>query len=224
MGRGRVIPVKGIMGDLIRRELNKLDALPPWGRRQGDEWDHLSDFIYRVKTLEGLRRQARARAHAEGLDVQSFLAYTVRRWYNHHTHQQVLDIICAHPSVRRESNARHPTIDFYLRDLPFDLKLSRFPRAYPYDLDYALAYPADLANWQYRNQSQQRRYHIGNRLFVVFHDRANPADTWRLRRDFPRLESIIHNFLDAPHLVGADFVDKGGERRRPWAGVIFCVI
>ena len=212
------------MDALIHRELNKLDALPPWGRPQGDDWDHLSDFIYRVKTLEGLRRQAQARARAEGLNVSSFVAYALRRWYNYHTHQQVLELICAHPSVRPERDPRHPTIDFYLRDLPFDLKLSHFPQAYPHGLEHALAHPADLVNWQYRNQSQQRRYHVGNRFFVMLHDRANPTNTWRLRRDFPRLETLIRRFLDAPYLIGADFVDQGGIRRRPWAGVVFCVV
>jgi hypothetical protein len=209
--------------NLIRRELNKVEALPSWGRRQGDNWDRLSDFIYRVKTLKGLRRQARARAKAEGLNETDFEAYALRRWYNFHTHQQVFEMICAHPSVRKEPDSRHPTVDFYLRDLPFDLKLSAFPRNYPHPLDEAIANPGDLINWQYRNQSQQRRYHVENRLFVVFHNRTHPNDTWQLRRDFVRLECLLSDFLNTPRLIGADFVDKEGIQRRPWSGIIFCV-
>ena len=41
--------------NLIHHELAKLDHLPPWGRSQGDQWDRLSNFIYRVQTLQGLR-------------------------------------------------------------------------------------------------------------------------------------------------------------------------
>ena len=208
----------------IRQELNKLDQLPAWGRPQENNWDQLSDFIYRVKILAGLRRQAIAKAQAEGLKEQAFLAYVIRRWYNYHTHQEIFNIICAHPSVYPEANARHHMIDFYLRDLPFDLKLSRFPRAYPHSLDEALANPADLINWQYRHQSQEWRYHTANRFFIIFHNRSNPANTWRLRRDFARLESLLHRYLAAPTLIGANFADKEGIRRHPWTAIIFCVI
>lgn len=207
----------------IRQELNKLDRMPPWGRPQGNNWDQLSNFIYRVNVLDGLRRQAIAKARAERLDEAAFLAYVIRRWYNFHTHQEIFKLICDHPSVYPEANSRHHTIDFYLRDLPFDLKLSRFPRAYPRSLDEALANPADLIAWQYRHQSQEWRYHAENRLFVIFHHRAAPDQTWQLRREFDRLTALLHSYLDAPLLYGVSFEDKAGLRRQPWAGIIFCI-
>ena len=132
------------MPNRIQQELNKLHQLPPWGRIQGNDWDRKSNFIYRVQVLDALYRQARARAKLDKLPEAAFLAYVVRRWYNHHTHQAIFKLICQHPDVTVEANSRHHTIDFYLRGMAFDLKLSRFPRAYPGSIDDALTNPLSL--------------------------------------------------------------------------------
>ena len=137
----------------MRHELNKLTELPPWGRPQGDNWDHLSNFIYRAQTLQEVQYQARAKATAHKLDTATFEAYAIRRWYNHHTHDQILQMFLAHPDVTPEKNKKHHAIDFYLRGLPFDLKISRFPHAYPNSIVYAQQHPHHLALWQYESQS-----------------------------------------------------------------------
>lgn len=209
---------------LVRQELNKLDHLPPWGRQQGDAWDRLSNFIYRVETLAGVRRQAQAVARAKQLDVAAFESYTVRRWYNHHTHDQILKIFYAHPDVRPEANPKNRRIDFYFRDIPFDLKVSRFPRGYPETIEYALAHPHHLAEWQYRHQSKQGRYHLGNRLFIVLHNSVRSDQTWQLRRDFEPLTTLVTEFLDRPTLLGPTLTDQHtAEQYRPWSAIIFYV-
>ena len=210
--------------NLIRHELNKLTTLPPWGRKQGDRWDRLSNFVYRIKTLRGVQRQARAVAEANGVDVEAFENYAIRRWYNHHTHDQVLQIFYAHADIQPEENSKHRTIDFYLRDIPFDLKISRFPKAYPKGLKFAWQHRHHLAAWQYKNQSKQGRYHTGNRLFIILHHRSQPELSWQLRRDFDALERLITEFLDAPILLGLTVVNQHSQQTyRPWAGIIFYV-
>ena len=207
---------------LIKHELNKLADMPPWGRIQGDQWDQWSNFIYRVKTLRGLQRQAQAVAQAKGIEVEPFANYAIRRWYNHHTHDQILQMFYAHPDVQPETNRKHQSIDFYLRQLPFDLKISRFPRAYPDPIDSACQYPRHLAMWQYQNQSTQGRYHTGNRLFIVLHYRAQPEQTWQLRRDFENLQILIEDFLSAPILLGLTVENQQTQEiYQPWSGVIF---
>ncbi|MEW5957875.1 MAG: hypothetical protein AB1801_09145 [Chloroflexota bacterium] len=209
---------------LIRHELARLESLPPWGRPQGDHWDRLSGFIYRVQTWPGVLRQTQAVASAERLDQAAFTAYAVRRWFNHHTHDQILQMFYAHPDVTPEQDRRHHSIDFYLREIPFDLKISRFPRAYPETIDFARQNPHHLALWQYEHQSRQGRYHTGNRLFIILHHAANPELTWQLRRDFEALESLIQNFLTAPILLGLNLAHhRPGESYRPWTAVIFYI-
>jgi hypothetical protein len=212
------------MPNLIHHELNKLEKLPPWGRAQGDHWDRLSNFVYRVKTLRGVQRQARAKAQAEGLNVESFEAYTVRRWFNHHTHDQILQMFLAHPEVEPEENRQHQTVDFYLRGIPLDLKISRFPQAYPESIEYAQQNPHHLALWQYQHQSKQGRYHVGNRLFIVLHHATQPELTWQLRRDFETLKKLIEDFLNRPILLGLRVTNQHTQQIYcPWTAIIFQV-
>jgi len=210
------------MRDDIRAELLRLSRLPPWGRVQGDDWDAHSEFIYHARSLEALRQETKRVAAQVGLPLKEFACYVVHRWYNYHTHQVALEILCAHPQVRREANPRHPTIDFYLDGIGFDLKLTRFPRAYPHDLAHARAHPQDLVNWLYRHQSAQGRYHAANRLFLVLHHAGDAAHTWEVRRMFDLVERSIVAFLEAPRLLRADFAGSDGRRQRPWAGLILC--
>ncbi|HMQ53527.1 MAG TPA: hypothetical protein PKD98_15705 [Anaerolineae bacterium] len=208
----------------IRQELNKLTKMPPWGRRQGDHWDQLSNFIYHTQTLADLWARIVEVARREKLEPREFGAYAVRRWYNHHTHDQILQLFYAHPTVEPEPDAKHRTIDFYLRGLPFDLKISRFPAAYPESLKYGWQHRHHLAHWLYLHQSQQGRFRTGNRLFIILHHRTAPALAWQLRRDFEALAQQVGHFLEAPTLFGLSLnPGQTGQTHRPWTGVIFYV-
>ncbi len=207
----------------VRRELLKVKQMPSWGRVQGDEWDRASRFIYSIRTLDALRREAKRVAAEAGLPLRDFGRYVIRRWYNFHTHQAVLDVVLAHPRTRPEPDPFHHTVDFHLDGEGFDLKLTGLPRGFGHDIAYARAHPEDLARWLYVHQSVQGRFHAANRLFVVLHDAADPDRTWELRRDFARLERAIHAFLDEPRLMRVEFADREEAHHQPLAGVIFCV-
>lgn len=207
----------------IRSELQRLTRMPPWGRVQHDDWDRLSRFIYHICSLEELRQETRRVAAARGFPLQPFAAYVIRRWYNFHTHQVVLEMICAHPRVTREPDPCHPSVDFYLDGIPFDLKLTDFPRRYPLSLDETRAHPEGLVNWLYQNQSREGRYHTANRLFVVFHHATAPERTWEVRRMFDRIERLVMAYLDRPVLFQARCVGPDGILYRPLAGAIFCI-
>jgi len=207
----------------IRRELRKVKQMPPWGRVQGDAWDRASRFIYQIKDLDTLRSETRRAASELSLPLRDFGSYVIRRWYNFHTHQAVLNIILNHTSTRPESDPFHHTVDFYLDGEGFDLKLTRLPRGFKHGIDYAQAHPGELTRWLYVHQSKQGRFHAANRLFVVLHDAKEPEQTWKLRRDFKRLERAINTFLDETHPIEVVFEDQEGRQHRPEAGVIFCV-
>lgn len=207
----------------IRTELWRLSRLPAWDRVQHDEWDAYSDFIYETYSLDDLRRKIRRAAEAFALPLDSFAAYAVRRWYNYHTHQVVLEMFCAHPRVVREEDPRHPWVDFYVDRIPFDLKLTEFPRRYPGSVDEAQADPRRLVNWLYSHQSAERRYHLANRIFVVFHHAQDPSRTWEVRRMFDQIARVVAGFLERPCFFRADVADAAGNRRSPLAGALFCI-
>jgi len=214
--------MKPTMTDL-RHELLKVKDMPSWRRVQGDDWDRASRFIYQVKDLDTLRCETRRAASELNLPLRDFGSYVIRRWYNFHTHQVVLDIILEHASSRPESDPFHHTVDFYLDGEGFDLKLTPLPRGFGRGIDYARSHPDALARWLYVHQSQQGRFHAANRFFVVLHDATAPRQTWKLRRDFARLERTIHAFLDQPRWLEVTFEDSKGGQHRPTAGVVFCV-
>ncbi len=207
----------------IRSELQRLTRMPPWGRVQHDDWDRPSRFIYHIRSLEELRQETRRVAAARGFPLQPFAAYVVRRWYNFHTHQVVLEMCYSHPRVTPESDPCHPSVDFYLDGIPFDLKLTAFPRHGPLPLEEARARPEDLVNWLYRNQSREGRYHTANRLFVVFYHALAPERTWEVRRMFDWIEPLVKAYLDRPLLVQARCVGPDNAVHHPHAGVIFCI-
>ena len=222
---------QGICGELL-----EVKHMPPWGRVQGDAWDRASRFIYSTRTLDALRRETKRVAAAADLPLRDFGCYVIRRWYNFHTHQAALDLILTHSRTHPEPDPFHHTVDFYLDGEGFDLKLTGLPRGFRHtspplsppreqggsNIAYARAHPEELARWLYVNQSKQGRFHGANRFFVVLHDAANPGRTWELRRDFARLERVIHAFLDEPCLMRIEFEGRQKKRHQPLAGVIFC--
>ena len=212
----------------IREELLKVKCMPPWGRVQGDEWDRASRFIYHLTSLDVLRRETKRVAAELGLPVNDFACYVIRRWYNFHTHQAVLEMILAHPHTRPEPDPFHHTVDFYLgeadlRPAGFDLKLTTLPTGFGHDIDYAQSHPEELTRWLYTHQSTQGRFHTANRLFIVLHDATDPKRAWELRRNFVRLEQAFGNFLDQPHLIQVEFEDSEGAHHQLTAGIIFCI-
>ncbi len=210
------------MSDSIRTELLRVRRMPPWGRQQGNDWDGYSHFVYHVESLDELRRATRRVAAEAGLPVNDFASYVIHRWYNYHTHQVVLDMLCAHRRVRREDDPRHRTVDLYLDDRPFDLKLTRFPHAYPGRLDDVRRRPLELVNWLYQNQSSGGRYHTANRLFLVLHHAGDAQRTWEVRRMFDLLQATVDEFLSCPRLLRADLT-ANGQSYCPWAGLLWCI-
>ncbi len=209
---------------IIHHELHKMKKMPPWGKRQGNRWDRLSNFIYHTPTLQEVWHQVNEVGLAERLDIEAFGAYTIRRWYNHHTHDQILRLFYAHPDVQQEEDQKHHSIDFYLREIPFDLKISRFPHAYPHSLDHAQHHPRHLVHWLYANQSKEGRYHTGNRLFLILHHNQ-PGQVWELRRNFAALNQHIRQFLDRPTLLGLTLQnEKTGQVDKAWTGIIFYTV
>jgi hypothetical protein len=190
---------------------------------QDDTWDQASRFIYAITNLNKLRRETKRVAAEQNLPVNDFARYVIRRWYNFHTHQMALETILLHPCTHPEPDPFHHTIDFYLNDVGFDLKLTTLPREFGHDVTYAQAHPDELARWLYIHQSSQKRFHAANRLFLVVHDATDPKRTWELRRHSDKIEEAIRAFLDDPRLIPVEFEDQAGNTHQTTAGVIFCV-
>jgi hypothetical protein len=146
------------------RDLHEVQERVPtsWSIRQRDALDRATAFIYSVTSLAEVLQQC----HVARLDEQT-ASYAQHRWKNFVRHDVWLDLLYAEfPGCRPFENAKDRTKDLYVpvggSEIIFDLKVTRWPSR----LDRTSSL-ADVARWMYSNQSQQQRFHLDNRLFVV---------------------------------------------------------
>lgn len=111
-------------------------------------------------------------------------------YYNTQTTRIIEDIFSRHSNVI-------PTlvdikgVDFFIDDLPIDLKITRLPKGFGEDFD-----KDELIKWFYENQSEQR-FGAENRLFLVLNDRRNPENTdWLKITHYNDIRNKINQYLD----------------------------
>ena len=60
--------------------------------------------------------------------------------------------------------------------------------------EYALRNKKELIEWLYANQSQQKRKHLDNRLFIIVY--AQNGKHWKLKAEISWLKDIILNYAN----------------------------
>jgi hypothetical protein len=173
------------MDDLfkIEKELKKrLDFPYKWGRKQSDNWDTLTNFIYNTFSFDTLLK----RIEYFDEDLQN---YALNRWYNFWSAKAVESIFATHPNVEPNINIYDKLVDFKINNIPFDHKTSVYPKGYGKPIVYAKKNKIDLIEWLYKNQSQEGRKHLKNRLFIVLY--ATNGEHWKLKSEISLLKLHI---------------------------------
>ena len=172
----------------LESELKKrLDFPYTWGRKQSDEWDRKTKFIYQTQDFESLETQCK--------DFDNELRnYAFNRWLNFWSAKALEQIFTNYPNVRKEENQFSKTVDFYISEIPFDHKSSVFPKQFGQSLDYAIEHKKELIEWLYQNQSQQGRKHLENRLFIIFFDEKN-GEHWKMKTELTLIQEKIEDYL-----------------------------
>lgn len=172
----------------LESELKKrLDFPYNWGRKQSDEWDRKTKFIYQTQDFESLETQCK--------DFDNELRnYAFNRWLNFWSAKAIEQIFTNYPNVRKEENQFSKTVDFYISEIPFDHKSSVFPKQFGQSLDYAIEHKKELIEWLYQNQSQQGRKHLENRLFIIFFDEKN-GEHWKMKTELTLIQEKIEDYL-----------------------------
>ena len=175
-------------------ELKKRYVHPyEWGQKQNDEWDERTDFIYHIFSFDAFMKEVETR-FKEDPHANEILQYALNRWYNFWSAKGVEQIFCSHPSVRAARDGKDRLRDFRIGDISFDHKTSTYPRGFNHDLDFGQKHPRELIEWFYTHQSQQRRKHFENRIFLVLY--ASDGLHWKLKAELGWLESLIKPYLD----------------------------
>lgn len=172
----------------LESELKKRLNFPyNWGRKQSDDWDRQTKFIYQIQDFESLENQCR------DFD-ESLKNYAFNRWLNFWSAKAVEFVFASNSLVRKEDNPYSKTVDFYISGIAFDHKSSVFPRQFGKSFDYAINHKKELIEWLYQNQSQQGRKHLENRLFIIFFDEKN-GQHWKLKTELTSIQEKIADYL-----------------------------
>jgi hypothetical protein len=184
----------------IRDEIQKV-KIYDWPKRQDDTWDKLSRFVYGTQDYFELIKNIKGLQSSNPSLELDFEKYVICRWYNFWTSRIIESYIFGeHKRVLPEKDRFHKYIDFYIDGINFDLKCSVFPKKFkPSESDavnFAINNPTKLITWLYLEQSQQGRWHISNRLFIVFINLNDLEESWRLKKQFSKLRYLINLYLD----------------------------
>ncbi len=176
--------------DLQRVELelkNRLAYPYKWGRKQSNDWDSLTNFIYKTYSFNKLLKKTK-------IFDQELRDYALNRWYNYWSAMAAEDIFTSHENVIANKNIYDKLVDFKIYNIPFDHKTSIFPRGFNQSYDYATKNKKELIQWLYANQSQQGRKHLENRLFIVLYDSNNQH--WKMKSEILSLKTAIDNYIN----------------------------
>ncbi len=195
----------------IEKELKKRLAYPyKWGRKQNDQFDKLTNFVYRISFFEEVLKEIEIRFRKDK-EHQNIANYALNRWYNFWSAQAVEKIFCSLPNVKPALDEKDRLVDFSIDGVTFDHKTSIFPKNFPYKIDEAIKKTDELIKWLYKNQSQQQRKHLKNRLFIVLY--SSDGEHWKLKADISWLKERIEKYMEGfnPHYLLKFQLEKNQE-------------
>jgi hypothetical protein len=184
----------------IEAELKKRLSYPyKWGRKQNDYFDKLTNFVYRISSFDEVISEINKR-FKDDKEHQNISNYALNRWYNFWSAKAVEKIFCSLPNVIPAIDEKDRLVDFTILPggrqvdgVTFDHKTSIFPKNFPYPINEAIKKTDELIRWLYKNQSQQQRKHMKNRLFIVLY--SSDGEHWKLKAELTLLKERIEKYM-----------------------------
>lgn len=195
----------------IELELKKRLTYPyKWGRKQNNYFDKLTNFVYRISSFEDVLKEIEVQFRNDK-EHQNIANYALNRWYNFWSAQAVEKIFCSLPNVKPALDGKDRLVDFTIDGITFDHKTSIFPKNFPYTIDESIKRTDELIRWLYKNQSQQQRKHLKNRLFIVLY--SYNYEHWKLKAEILWLKERIEQYMKGfnPHFLLKFPLEKNHE-------------
>ena len=189
----------------IEFELKKrVNSYPytPWGTTQNNPADSKTNFIYHTFYFEDLLKKT------TGLSSQ-LKNYSINRWFNFWHAQAIERVFCEMPGVVPSKNGYDQLVDFSIQGIPFDHKTTVYPKDFRLSFPVASQSKSSLIWHLYLHQSQARRFHRGNRLFIVLFDSA--GSHWKLRAEISVIAAAVRRYVknfDQDKLTKIPFSDN----------------
>ncbi len=181
--------------ELLEKELKKrLKFDYNWGRKQTNKLDVETNFIYKINTFDAVLSEIET-SFKNSLNFAELKNYALNRWFNFWSAKGVEAIFCEYENVHPHQNSKDKYTDFFVNSIPFDHKTTVFPAGFKKSIPYAIEHKRELIAWLYKNQSQQQRKHLKNRLFIVLIDFNEQNEHWKLKAEILWLQKIISTYL-----------------------------
>ena len=193
------------------------DLLSENWNSQNNKEDKATNFIYQCNTLDECMSQVKK----QDVDVQ----YALHRWYNYKTSTECERIFCDYGAVH-EVNPTNHDVDIYINGIPFDVKVTVYPAKLidkPFDLKTREG-KNGMIKWLYKNQSQQNRKQLVNRLYVVC-DGKTSHEKLAMKSNFSCIKDKIRKFMKYSATYGINTVEivNGIETYSLMSDVIYVV-
>lgn len=195
----------------IEKELKKRLVYPyKWGRKQNDEFDKLTNFVYGISEFDLVLKEIESKFKRDK-EHSNISNYALNRWYNFWSAQAVEKIFCSLPNVKPALDKKDRLVDFTIDGETFDHKTSIFPKNFPYSINEAIKKTDELIRWLYKHQSQQQRKHLKNRLFIVLY--SSEGEHWKLKSEISWLKERIEKYMNGfnPHFLMKFALEKNQE-------------
>ena len=188
--REKEIAETGASHELIVEELNKVDS-HIWGMVQGAVDAHIqANYVRKYFRFNDIVSAIR------GSLYNTIESYTLCTWYNHWSTVFLEDLICLNnnvvPIIKKVKG-----VDVIWNEQPIDIKVTNLPKQWFADgktIDDAMHDPVAVCEYLYRLQGAQR-FGAENRLFIITYNKENPAESWKIKRNYPLIKKLIDNFF-----------------------------
>lgn len=178
----------------LETELKKRCAyLYQWGQKQNNHWDSYTSFIYDTPHWDSFIALLKQTHQTLQVDKGMLFDYAANRWFNFWSAVAIEQIFKTSLHITAVQNPKDREKDFILHGIAFDHKTSVFPKGFKKSITYAKTNKPQLITWLYKNQSEEQRFHLKNRLFVIVHHR-NGAH-WKLKAELTHLKTEIEKYL-----------------------------
>ncbi len=169
----------------------------------------------------------------EKIDTDLFVSmksYVVSSWYNHWTSIIIEDIFKDHPNVL-PTVGLVKKIDFFIRDVPFDLKVTYLPEGYIRARRNALGLPSEIS--QLRASARELQIHFDNNLtesklledlWTKLNDNPSPSAQQLIRSLYEVRVNILNECIEDPRRLMVWLYENQGLRRFDAANRLFLIL
>ena len=188
--RNKEIARTGESHEAIVQELSNIDS-HIWGMVQGAVDSHIqANYVRKYFRFNDIVSAIR------GSLYNSIESYTLCTWYNHWSTIFLEDLICLNnnvvPIIKKVKG-----VDIIWNEQPVDIKVTNLPKEWFNDgktIEDAISSPVSVCEYLYRLQGAQR-FGSENRLFIIIYNRENPAESWKIKRNYLVIKRSVNDFF-----------------------------